>query len=76
MVQPYRPQMIIQYGAEKMRTAYRITKATDPHSQYVIIAFPRQTMAKRTCLNVTSQYKVWLVIYIIHLRIASHTEQE
>jgi hypothetical protein len=39
MVEPDRPQMTIRY----MRFACWITKATDTHSEYVILsAFPRQ----------------------------------
>ena len=41
MVQPDRPKMTIKYDA--LRVAYWVTKATDAHSEYVIlIAFPRQ----------------------------------
>jgi len=39
MLEPYRPQLIIL----RMHFAYRITKAADTHSEYVIlIAFSQQ----------------------------------
>ena len=50
MVQPHRPQMEIR----RMRFACWITKATDTHSQYVIIiAFPHETMVTPTCSDDT-----------------------
>jgi len=56
MVRPYSPQMTVLL----MRIACWIPKATDGHLEYVIlIAFLLQTMAVRTCLNLTL-YVHWL----------------
>jgi len=51
IVQPCRPLMTIWF----MCIACWITKATDTHSEYVILtAFPLQTMVARTCHSVVS----------------------
>ena len=42
MAQPHRPQLTIQYGAEKVRFACRITKArAQTHAQYLVLLFFR-----------------------------------
>jgi len=37
MVQPDRPEMIINIGPENLRFACRMSKATDTNSEYVIV---------------------------------------
>jgi hypothetical protein len=60
MIQPHRPQMTIWC----MRIACWITKATDTHSEYVIlIAFPlRQWL--RTC---ASKLRYTYIVYLVYI---------
>jgi hypothetical protein len=60
MVQPDRPLVAIQ----RMRIAYWMTKATDIHSEYVIlIFFPTVTVVTRTRLNVVL-YTLPALLYV------------
>ena len=48
-----------------MRFACRITKATDTYLEYVIlIAFPQQRLAIRTCLNIELICKLRVFLYL------------
>jgi hypothetical protein len=49
VIEPDRPQMAIHIDTEKMRFAFRITKArTDTHSYLLFLAFAWQKMVPRT----------------------------
>ena len=57
-----RPQMTIW----RMRTAYRIPKATNTHSEFVVLTtFPLQTMVAKTRLNVTFKRTLPVLVYLI-----------
>jgi len=54
VIEPDRPQMTIHIDAEKMRFAFRITKArTDTHSYLLILAFAWQKWLRERAINVT-----------------------
>ena len=53
MVQPHRPQLTIQYGAEKLRFACRITKARTQTHSFSTSSFSVAVVVTRTRLDVT-----------------------
>ena len=55
VMEPDRSQMTIHIDAEKMRFAFRLTKArTDTHSYLLLLAFAWRKWLRERAMNVTS----------------------
>ena len=75
ILQPGRPQLTIR----RMRIAYWITKATNTHSEYVILtAFPPQQWLHERASMLRNTYTACLVLSLHetdHLQLYSHKDR-